>query len=155
VVPPYEAEAASVADLSRQVARQEQEAVEEARRHDEGWKPEAGEEILEVELVVARPAGEDPRGVEEGGDGGEGLKEGEQLEQESEAARSPAQDLSAADALSAPAIHHHLGGGGGGSGFGWGVGFDFLCSLFFFFFFFRFREEKRKKGRGTEAHCFL
>jgi len=127
-----EAEAASVVDLRGQVAREEQEAVEEARRHEEGWKPEAREEVLEAELVVARPAGEDPGGVEEGGDGGEGLKEGEQLEQESQAARSPARALSAAgtfsaaDAVSAPAIHQRLGGGGGGgSGFGLGVGFFF------------------------------
>lgn len=41
---------------------------------------------MEVEVVVAGPAGEDPGGVEEGGDGGEGLEEGEELEQEAEAA---------------------------------------------------------------------
>jgi hypothetical protein len=33
-----------------------------------------------VEMVVARPAGKDPCGVQEGGDGGEGLEEGKQLE---------------------------------------------------------------------------
>ena len=43
-----------------------------------------------MELVVARLAREHPCGVEGGGDGGEGMEEGEQLEEEAEAARRPA-----------------------------------------------------------------
>jgi hypothetical protein len=40
--------------------------------------------------VVARPAGDDPGGVDDGGDGGESLEEGEELEQETQAAgRAP------------------------------------------------------------------
>lgn len=40
VVQTYEAEAASGVDLGCQVTREEQEAVEEPRRHDERREPE-------------------------------------------------------------------------------------------------------------------
>lgn len=53
--------------------------------------PEVWEEVVDVELMVARPSGEDEGGedgggVEDDGEGGEGLQEGEELEQESQAA---------------------------------------------------------------------
>ena len=109
-----EAEAAPAADLGGDVAREEDGAVEEAGGHDGAREPEVWEEVVDVELMVARPPGEDGGGVEDGGEGGEGLQEGEELEQEPQAA-PPAP---AAALLGAAAARHRRWVGGFGFGFG-------------------------------------